>query len=95
MRRQIARLFWLLVPEVRAAKELGVSYNTVLKYYNRIRVKISAEREKELEKLFGEVEVDESYFDGQRKGKRGRGAGGKVAVFGLMKHGGKGNLPTA
>ena len=33
----------------------------------------------------GEVEVDESYFGGQRKGKRGRGAAGKVAVFGLLK----------
>ncbi|CWP45491.1 IS1016 transposase [Neisseria meningitidis] len=33
----------------------------------------------------GEVEADESYFGGQRKGKRGRGAAGKVAVFGLLK----------
>ncbi len=37
----------------------------------------------------GEVEVDESYFGGQRKGKRGRGAAGKVAVFGLLKRNGK------
>jgi transposase len=37
----------------------------------------------------GEVEVDESYFGGKRKGKRGRGAGGKVPVFGLLKRGGK------
>ena len=37
----------------------------------------------------GEVEVDESYFGGQRKGKRGRGAAGKVAVFGLLKRDGK------
>ena len=33
----------------------------------------------------GEIEVDESYFGGHRKGKRGRGAAGKVAVFGLLK----------
>jgi transposase len=39
--------------------------------------------------LSGEVEVDESYFGGRRKGKRGRGASGKVAVFGLLKRGGK------
>lgn len=39
--------------------------------------------------LDGEVEVDESYFGGQRKGKRGRGATGKVAVFGLLKRNGK------
>ena len=39
--------------------------------------------------LSGEVEADESYFGGVRKGKRGRGARGKVAVFGLLKRGGK------
>ena len=33
--------------------------------------------------------LDERYFDGVRKGKRGRGAAGKVAVFGLLKLGGK------
>ena len=37
----------------------------------------------------GEIEVDESYFGGHRKGKRGRGAAGKVPVFGLLKRGGK------
>ena len=33
----------------------------------------------------GEIEVDESYFGGTHKGKKGRGAGGKVPVFGLLK----------
>lgn len=37
----------------------------------------------------GEIELDESYFGGVRKGKRGRGAAGKVPVFGLLKRGGK------
>lgn len=37
----------------------------------------------------GKIEVDESYFGGHRKGKRGRGAAGKVAVFGLLKRRGK------
>lgn len=35
-------------------------------------------------------EVDESYFGGRRKGKRGRGAAGKVPVFGLLKRGRQG-----
>ena len=40
--------------------------------------------------MFGEeIEVDESYFGGRRKGKRGRGAAGKIPVFGLLKRGGK------
>ena len=37
----------------------------------------------------GEIEVDESYFGGHRKGKRGRGTAGKVAVFGLLKRNGQ------
>jgi len=35
------------------------------------------------------VELDESYFGGTRKGKRGRGAAGKVPVFGILKRSGK------
>ena len=37
----------------------------------------------------GTVEWDGSYFGGHRKGKRGRGTAGKVAVFGILKRGGK------
>jgi len=37
----------------------------------------------------GKIELDESYFGGHRKGKRGRGAAGKVAVFGILKRKGK------
>lgn len=33
----------------------------------------------------GEVELYESYFGGRRKGRRGRGAGGKIPVLGLLK----------
>ena len=40
--------------------------------------------------LQGDVEVDESYFGPKRvRGKRGRGAGGKTVVFGLLKRGGQ------
>lgn len=36
--------------------------------------------------MFGnEIEVDESYFGSKRKGQRGRGAAGKISVFGLLK----------
>ena len=31
--------------------------------------------------------VDERYFGCERKGKRGRGAAGKVAMFGFLKRG--------
>jgi transposase len=40
-------------------------------------------------KFCGKIEMDESYFGSVRKGKRGRGAPGKISVFGLLKRGGK------
>ena len=75
----------------RCASELvGVNRKTGAFYYHRLRVIISNELELEAaEFLSGEIEVDESYFGGHRKGKRGRGAAGKVPVFGLLKRGGK------
>lgn len=39
--------------------------------------------------LSGEIEMDESYFGGRRKGNRGRGAAGKIPVFGILERGGK------
>jgi len=87
--KEIARLFWLLVPASRVAVDLGVNRKTVLRYYTLLRERIALERDKELEQLAGEVEVDESYFGGVRKGKRGRGAAGKIPVFGLLKRNGE------
>ena len=37
----------------------------------------------------GAIELDECYFGGARTGKRGCGAAGKVAVFGILKRAGK------
>lgn len=73
-----------------AASLVGVNIKTASYYYHRLRVIISQQLAKESEEVFkGEIEVDESYFGGIRKGKRGRGAGGKVPVFGLLKRGGR------
>ena len=42
------------------------------------------------DKVFeGPVELDESYFGGRRKGRRGHGAAGKVVVFGILKRNGR------
>jgi len=75
----------------RCASELvGVNRKTGAFYYHRLRMIISSKLEQEAaEFLSGEIEVDESYFGGHRKGKRGRGAAGKVPVFVLLKRGGK------
>lgn len=67
----------------------GVHRNSATAFYRRLREVIAARLAEEALELAGEVEVDESYFGGVRKGKRGRGAAGKVAVFGLLKRGGK------
>ena len=37
----------------------------------------------------GEIKADESYFGDAHKGKQGRDAAGKVAVFGLLKRNSK------
>ena len=73
----------------RAAAELaGVHRNTSASFFARLR-KVNAEETAKASPFAGEIEVDESYFGGARKGKRGRGAAGKVPVFGLLKRGGK------
>ena len=73
-----------------AASLVGVHRNSAAFYFHRLREVIAHELEAESEAMFGgEIEVDESYFGGKRKGKRGRGAAGKIPVFGLLKWGGK------
>jgi len=67
---------------------IGVNRKTAAYYYHRLRELISQHSEEEAYEIFdGEIEVDESYFGGHRKGKRGRGGGGKTPVFGLLKRG--------
>ncbi len=71
-----------------AASLVGVNKTTASYYFQRLRQLIYQHSE-HLELLEGEVEADESYFGGKRKGKRGRRAAGKVPVFGLLKRSGK------
>jgi transposase len=63
-----------------------VSLDTILE----IRTIIANHCEKNSIFEKGEIELDESYFGARRvKGKRGRGAGGKTPVFGMLKRGDK------
>ena len=71
-----------------AAELVGVNPKTAAFYFHRLREAIYQASEDAIP-FSGEVEVDESYFGGRRKGLRGRGAAGKVPVFGLLKRGGK------
>jgi transposase len=73
-----------------AAALVGVNVKTASYYFQRLRELIAYHTEQAANEVFGgEIEVDESYFGGTRKGKRGRGAAGKVPVFGLLKRGGR------
>jgi len=88
--KQQGRLIDLFVAgaTARAAAEIvGVNRNTARTFYHRLRQLIASKLPSY--DLSGEVEADESYFGGVRKGKRGRAAAGKVPVFGLLKRGGK------
>src|SRR5262249_48633950 len=65
--------------------------NTAALFFAKLRALIAARQEREMRQAFdGEVEIDESDFGGRRQGQRGRGAAGKVAVFGVLKRGGRG-----
>ncbi len=70
-----------------AAELVGVNSKTAISYYHRLRQLIYTSIA--TEEWEGEIELDESYFGGIRKGKRGRGAAGKIPVFGILKRGGK------
>ena len=87
------RLLEFFVLEVTArstADLLDIHPNTAALFYLKIRRVISYHLALEAAEIFdGHIELDESYFGGIRKGKRGRGAAGKVAVFGILKRGDK------
>lgn len=71
-----------------AAELVGIHRNTARLFSHRLRERIGQELET-VSPFVGQIEVDESYFGGHRKGKRGRGAAGKIPVFGILKRGGR------
>ena len=65
-----------------------VNLKKAIYFFHKLQEIIAYHLEQEADTVFsGEIEVDESYFGGKRKGKRGRGAARKVPVFGLLKRG--------
>ena len=85
----ILHYFSLEIPANKTAKDLGFSYNKVRGKYMQYRQEIYIFLQQEFYKLSGEIECDESYFGGRRKGNRGRGAAGKIKVFGMLERQGK------
>lgn len=91
LRRDLNILYYfaLELSANRTASELEVNYKTVHYHYMFFREKIAKYSEENFRKLKGELEVDETYFGGKRKGKRGRGAFNKVVVLGVLERNGK------
>jgi transposase len=90
-RNQQLKLLDLFVAQATArtaADLVGIHRNSAALYYHKLRLLI-AEKMAEVEPELAVFECDESYFGGVRKGKRGRGAAGKVCVFGILKRGGR------
>jgi len=75
------------VPAKELQRQLGVSYPTAFRMAHKIRDYMGAIDGEP--PLTGHVEVDETYVGGKRKGKRGRGAGGKSVVFGILEREGE------
>jgi transposase len=80
----IIKLFELELSTRKIARQVSISYPTVLKAVDLIRRSIVIENKGDRDLIEGEVEMDEAYFGGKRKGKRGRGAGHKIPVFGIL-----------
>lgn len=88
--RKLLEFFVAEVTARTAADLLGIQSNSTALFYKKIREVIMYHLDQDALEVFQEhIELDESYFGGVRKGKRGRGAAGKVIVFGLLKRNGK------
>ena len=69
---------------LQAAALSGLNRNAVNRLYRGVRERMLLACEAQ-RRLFGVVEVDESFFGARRvKGRRGRGAYGRTVVFGIF-----------
>lgn len=85
--RGLIKAFAMDLTATDAAELTGLSVRSANDIYLKIRRRIAEYCEGQ-SPFRGEVEIDESYFGPKRvRGKRGRGAGGKTIVFGVLKRG--------
>ena len=90
VQKKLLEFFVLQVTARSAADILDIQPNSAILFYRKIRMVISHHLALAADEVFeSPVELDESYFGGRRKGRRGRGAAGKVVVFGILKRNGR------
>jgi transposase len=94
-RRKFDTIFTCFVEDIPASKTANISFvdrNTANRYFAILRKLIheAAMAERRAVNLGNGIEIDESYFGPSRvRGKRGRGAGRKIIVFGMLKREGR------
>ena len=90
VQKKLLEFFVLEVTARSAADILGIHPKSAVLFYRKIRMVISHHLALAADEVFkGSVELGESYFGGRRKGRRGRGAAGKVVIFGILKRNGR------
>ena len=88
--KRLLEYYVLEVTARAAANMLQIHPNCAALFYTKVRILIAQQLALDALQMFdGSIELDESYFGGVRKGKGGRGAAGKVVVFGILKRGGR------
>ena len=88
--RSVLKCFCEDIPATSTANLSAINRNTVQRIYSLLRDRIVDMAIEESKPFVGDIEVDESYFGPRRvRGKRGRGASGKIPVLGLHKRQGR------
>jgi transposase len=86
--KKILQCFCEDLTALQTAKLLSLNRNTVNRYFKIFRAKIILYQDSINKGFKGEIELDESYFGGRNKGRRGRGTA-KIPVFGILKRNGR------
>jgi Transposase and inactivated derivatives len=88
--RKVLKYFASDFDATKCCQLTNLSRKTINKLYHKFRVRIYQIEENQSNKINGEIEIDEAYFGAKRiRGKKGRGAKGKIPVIGLLKRNGK------
>ena len=96
VQKKLLEFFVLQVTARSAADILDIQPNSAILTYRKIRMAISHYWALAADEVFeGSVELDESYFGGRRKGRRGRGAAGKVELSSVFWNTTDGSIPLS
>lgn len=87
--RLLCKYFCEDIPAFQAARLVGVNRNTTQSIYKKLRERVCTLADAQTQEFIGEIEIDEAYFGPTRvRGKRGRGAGKKIPVIGILQRDG-------